>query len=76
LLRTGDQLYLLPVPGHQFADPEILAGLAYKVCPRLSVCQTYPDLEAGLIALSQSESDLKVLCGSLYLVGEFLKQIA
>jgi dihydrofolate synthase / folylpolyglutamate synthase len=74
LLRPGDQLYLLPVPGHQSADPVIVADLASKVCPQLATCQTYPDLEIGLIALGQSGLNLKVLCGSLYLVGEFLKQ--
>jgi dihydrofolate synthase / folylpolyglutamate synthase len=76
LLRPGDQLYLLPVPGHQSADPVILADQAHKVCPQLATCATYPDLETGLIALGKSELHLKVLCGSLYLVGEFLKQSA
>jgi dihydrofolate synthase/folylpolyglutamate synthase len=78
LLRTGDRLYLVPVPDHSSADPDILATLAQNLCPELANCRTYPDLEEGLQAATSDTSDtserLIVLCGSLYLVGYFLKQ--
>jgi len=78
LLRTGDRLYLVPVPDHSSADPDILATLAQNLCPELADCRTYPDLEEGLQAATSNTSDtsepLIVLCGSLYLVGYFLKQ--
>lgn len=82
LLRPGDRLYLVPVPDHSSADPEQLATLASMICPRLALCRTHPDLQTGLqAALSlQTESQgsavsvgLPVLCGSLYLVGHFLR---
>lgn len=72
LLRPGDSLYLVPVPDHSSADPQTLATLAKEICPGLSHCQTYSDWQAGLIA---AHSGVMVLCGSLYLVGEFLKHL-
>jgi dihydrofolate synthase/folylpolyglutamate synthase len=78
LLRTGDRLYLVPVPDHSSADPDILATLAQNLCPELADCRTYLNLEEGLQAATSNTSDtserLIVLCGSLYLVGHFLKQ--
>lgn len=75
LLRPGNSLYLVPVPDHSSADPEQLATLARHLCPELAACQTYPDVLAGLKAALQQkkERELVVLCGSLYLVGHFLK---
>ncbi len=72
LLRSGDCLSLVPVPDHSSADPQELAQLAQTVCPDLTICQIYPNLEAGLASLSGGEKTIKVLCGSLYLIGEFL----
>jgi len=76
LLRTGDRLYLVPVPDHSSADPNALAILAQDICPELSDCRTYPNLEAGLEAATshptKTAERLIVLCGSLYLVGHFL----
>ncbi len=72
LLRGGDRLFLLPVPGHSSADPEQLATLAQTVCPSLGDCQVYPDLETGLEMAFAQAGRLTVLCGSLYLLGEFL----
>jgi dihydrofolate synthase/folylpolyglutamate synthase len=78
LLRSGDRLYLVPVPDHSSADPDILATLAQNLCPELADCRTYLNLEEGLQAATSNTSDtserLIVLCGSLYLVGHFLKQ--
>jgi dihydrofolate synthase/folylpolyglutamate synthase len=79
LLRPGDRLYLVPVPDHSWADPNHLATLAQQVCPKLADCRTYPNLEAGLEAATsnpaESSERLIVLCGSLYLVGHFFKQM-
>jgi dihydrofolate synthase/folylpolyglutamate synthase len=77
LLRPCDRLYLVPVPDHSSANPEALATLAQTICPELTECFTYPHLEAGLEAATASPTEtsehLVVLCGSLYLVGYFLK---
>jgi dihydrofolate synthase / folylpolyglutamate synthase len=70
LLRPGDSLYVVPVPGHSSADPNELITLASNICSDLASCQTYPNVEAGLEdALKQKT--LTVLCGSLYLIGDF-----
>jgi dihydrofolate synthase/folylpolyglutamate synthase len=78
ILRSGDQLYLVPVPDHSSADPNALATLAASICPELADCQTYPDLFTGLEAatsnVAEASDRLIVLCGSLYLVGYFLQQ--
>ncbi len=78
LLRSGDRLYLVPVPDHSSADPNALATLAQNTCPKLSHCSTHLNLEAGLKAATantfETSKQLIVLCGSLYLVGHFLKQ--
>ena len=74
LLRSGEQLYLVPVPDHSSAEPEALATLAQTSCPNLKRCQTFPDLFNALhSAIDSTNSDLIVLCGSLYLVGYFLR---
>jgi dihydrofolate synthase / folylpolyglutamate synthase len=74
LLRPGDCLTLVPVAEHSTADPKDLAELALKICPTLASCNTAPSLLKGLQQLEQQRSpeSLSVLCGSLYLVGEFL----
>ena len=78
LLQPNDKLYLVPVPDHSSADPEALATLAQNICPKLAHCSTYPNLDAGLEAATtntpETSESLIVLCGSLYLVGHFLKQ--
>lgn len=78
LLRAGDRLYLTAVPDHESADPAALAALAHTVMPKLAGCQTYPTVFEALTAATQpvppQESSLTVLCGSLYLIGHFLKQ--
>ena len=74
LLRPGDRLYLVPVPGHSSADPATLADLARSICADLSI-DTYPDLITGLTAAIDTATNTHqlVLCGSLYLIGDFLK---
>lgn len=73
LLRSGDCLHLVPVPDHSSADPIDLAALAQNTCPNLATCEAYLDL---ISALKAAERDrLVILCGSLYLVGHFLKSL-
>jgi dihydrofolate synthase/folylpolyglutamate synthase len=73
ILRPHDRLYLVPVPDHSSADPVVLAKLAQAVCPELAACHTYADLFTALEAAFKSPENLTVLCGSLYLVGYFLR---
>lgn len=74
LLRPGDRLYLVPVPGHSSAAPATLADLARSICADLSI-DTYPDLITGLTAAIDTATNTHqlVVCGSLYLIGDFLK---
>jgi dihydrofolate synthase/folylpolyglutamate synthase len=72
LLRPGDELYLVPVPDHSTATPEDLATLAQDICPQLSRCETNDDLWESLAIALLSEYPI-ILCGSLYLIGYFLK---
>lgn len=71
LLRDGDSLYLVPVPDHSSADPQVLAALAWDICPHLSRCEVYKDSNSALEAAVAASESLVVLCGSLYLVGHF-----
>ena len=73
LLRSLDSLHLVPVPDHSSATLLDLAALAQTICPNLATCQTHDDLFS---ALKTVQSDRPViLCGSLYLVGYFLKSL-
>ncbi|MEH2068498.1 MAG: folylpolyglutamate synthase/dihydrofolate synthase family protein [Nostoc sp.] len=79
LLRPGDRLSLVPIPveswpGRTSADLDELANLADITCPELSDRQKYPDLFTALEAVisTATTDDLIVICGSLYLVGNFL----
>ncbi len=74
LLRPNDQLYLVPVPEHSSANPDELAKLANEICPELSVCNCFSDATSALEVAFSLKEDLVVLCGSLYLIGDFLKQ--
>ncbi len=73
LLRPGDRLYLVPVPDHSSADPAELADLARSGCSGLDSIDIYTDLTAGLTAAMAIDTHQPVLCGSLYLLGYFLK---
>ena len=74
LLRPGDRLYLVPVPGHSSAEPDTLADVARSVGVDLDSIDTYPELVTGLTAAMTHTDTQPVLCGSLYLLGHFLKQ--
>jgi len=74
LLSPQDLLFTVPVPAHQTADPQMLASLGDRLLESKS--HSYTSLQLGLDAAFTQDydpSDLVVLCGSLYLVGEFLK---
>jgi dihydrofolate synthase / folylpolyglutamate synthase len=74
LLRPGDQLCLVPVAGHSGAATAELATLAEQICPNLGGCYTFPTLQSGLeAACTLPGKPQVVLCGSLYLIGEFFK---
>ncbi|MEH2178891.1 bifunctional folylpolyglutamate synthase/dihydrofolate synthase [Nostoc sp.] len=79
LLRPGDRLYLVPIPvepwpGRTSADLDYLSNLAYSLCPELSDRQIHPDLFTALETATSTTTtdDLIIVCGSLYLVGDFL----
>lgn len=74
LLRSGDRLHLVPVPGHLSADPSELAATARQICPDLQAAAVHRDLEAGLAAAVQTGP--VVLCGSLYLIGHFFEHFS
>lgn len=78
LLRPGDELYLVPVPGHSSASPPDLAQLALNICPDLQQCQTETDLFTALENINKrtdSQEKLIVFCGSLYLIGYFFSKV-
>ncbi|WP_373479915.1 folylpolyglutamate synthase/dihydrofolate synthase family protein [Geminocystis sp.] len=76
LLRPQDQLNLVPVPDHITATPEQLAKLATEIEPNLTKIETYQDLFLALetvIKTVNQEKQTIVICGSLYLLGYFIK---
>lgn len=76
LLRPGDRLSLLPVSGHATALPEDLQAIAQTVCPQLYQCNTHCSLESALSSdrpTQENSQIIRVLCGSLYMLGDFLK---
>ncbi|HTL89165.1 MAG TPA: cyanophycin synthetase, partial [Leptolyngbya sp.] len=73
LLRSNDSLLLVPVPDHSSAEPTELAILAWELCPTLASCRVYPDVRTALETATK-QPQLIVLCGSLYLIGNFFKQ--
>jgi dihydrofolate synthase/folylpolyglutamate synthase len=75
LLRSGDRLYLVPVPDHSTAAPANLANLAVQICPELKHLATFSELDSALNLAIVETDGLVVLCGSLYLVGYFLQLI-
>ena len=72
LLRSGDSLFLVPVPEHTPVDLSQLAELARSICPQLSSCVVFPD---EIAALKATKEGAIVLCGSLYLIGHFLRRV-
>jgi dihydrofolate synthase/folylpolyglutamate synthase len=72
LLHPDDLLFLVPVPNSATTAPEDLKAIAMTILntePR-----SYGSLDLGLASAFEDmrSDDVVILCGSLYLVGEFL----
>ncbi len=77
LLYPDDQLYLVPVPDHSTANPEELAKLAQEIFPQLPTPKIEQELFLALdkaLKMVKNQQKTVVICGSLYLLGYFLKQ--
>jgi dihydrofolate synthase / folylpolyglutamate synthase len=75
LLHSRDRLIIVPVPYHQTADPEMLVELSAPLLENEP--RAYPDLDSGLKAAfcqQDFEPQPVILCGSLYLIGNFLSK--
>ena len=72
LLYPDDLLFLVPVPNPATTVPEELAAIAMTIIK--TEPQYFDSLELGLVAAfdDMRSDDVVILCGSLYLVGEFL----
>lgn len=68
LLRPGDYFYPVPVLQGPSYDPVALADLAQTIQPQLALCYPCSDPAQALTLAS----DPVVICGSLYLIGDFL----
>lgn len=74
--RSQDELHLVPVPDHSTADPKELSQLAQKVNSNLIKINIYQDLFLALETVRKTVNNDKqtiVICGSLYLLGYFLR---
>ena len=76
LLKKNDSLYLVPVPVNGSAKTESLASLAINICPELKQIEVEDNVFNALKKSieEQSSNSLIVVCGSLYLIGHFLKR--
>jgi dihydrofolate synthase/folylpolyglutamate synthase len=72
LLHPDDLLFVVPVPNSATTAPEDLKAIAMTMLKTEPQCFT--SLELGLVAAfdDMRSDDVVILCGSLYLVGEFL----
>jgi dihydrofolate synthase/folylpolyglutamate synthase len=74
LLHPDDLLYAVPVPSPATTSPQDLAKIASSMLRTNP--QLYDSLKLGLEAAfdDMRSPDIVILCGSLYLIGEFLKK--
>ncbi len=74
LLHPDDLLFPVPVPNPATTSPQDLAKLVTAILK--TPPQPYSSLELGLKAAfaDRRSPDIVILCGSLYLVGQFLSQ--
>jgi dihydrofolate synthase/folylpolyglutamate synthase len=72
LLHPDDLLFVVPVPNSATTAPEDLKAIAMTIIK--TEPQYFDSLELGLVAAfdDMRSDDVVILCGSLYLVGEFL----
>ncbi len=75
LLHPDDLLYPVPVPNPSTTSPQDLAKMAAAILKTKP--HAYEHLQLGLEAAfdEQRSHDIVILCGSLYLVGEFLDHL-
>ncbi len=73
LLRFQDKLYTVSVANSRSTNPEELALKAAQICPKMNEIKSYNNMFVALENAIKTSDNLVVLCGSLYLVGEFLK---
>jgi dihydrofolate synthase/folylpolyglutamate synthase len=74
LLQPQDLLFIVPIPNHQSVDLEILGAIANNILETPAyICQSLNAALEKAFSHSDQDSDLVTLCGSLYLVGEFLR---
>lgn len=69
LLRSGDTVMTVPIAGVASHDPRGLSAIAHLY--EGITAQDYSSLEEALAEVEQHRTGLSVLCGSLYLVGEY-----
>jgi dihydrofolate synthase / folylpolyglutamate synthase len=76
LLRSGDSVYFTPVPGHKSANLLELVHVAKTVRSDLVRVWVFEEVMRALQAATDEmeRGDRVVVCGSLYLVGDFLKK--
>ncbi len=74
LLSPGDRAYFVPVAGHQTVLPTVLARFARQHYQQLLLCQSCTDLATAVVEIKSLPANIEpILCGSLYLVGQFLR---
>ncbi len=72
ILRPGDGVSFVPIPGHRYHETAYLQDLAQRICPGIR-SQTATDPGHALAAITPPY--IPIICGSLYLVGQVLKSI-
>jgi len=74
LLDPDDLLFPVPVPSAATTSPQDLAQIASSIIKAKP--HSYASLTLGLAAaFEDQQNDVVILCGSLYLVGEFLSYV-
>ncbi|WP_287131178.1 folylpolyglutamate synthase/dihydrofolate synthase family protein [Candidatus Cyanaurora vandensis] len=71
LLRSGDEFFAVPVLDASGFDPGILVEQARVLVPDLALSAACPDIPTALAKVQHPV----VLCGSLYLIGDFLASL-
>jgi len=74
ILHPDDLCYPVPVPSASTTSPQELASMAAKILK--TAPQVYQGLAMGLEAAFDNwrSPDVVILCGSLYLIGEFMQK--
>jgi len=72
LLHPDDLLFPVPIPNPATTAPEVLAAIAVSILKTEPQCYATFDLGLAAVFEDMNSDDIVILCGSLYLVGEFL----